>query len=43
MLKETQRVSLLTMQTVPVTGFELKLVRKWEKYIFLYFLPAGNN
>ena len=42
MLNHTQTLNLLTMNIVPVAGFKLNLVRKWEKYIFLYFLPAGN-
>ena len=40
-LKKTSTVSLLTLREVPVAGFEIKLTRKWGKYIFLYFLPAG--
>ena len=41
-LKRTHTVSFFNLKTVPVAGFELKLARKWNKYIYLYFLPAGN-
>ena len=25
-----------------MAGFEIRMVRKWQKYVYLYFLPAGD-
>ena len=25
-----------------MAGFEIRMVRKWQKYVYLYFLPAGE-
>ena len=43
-LKRSKSVSYISLTSAEVStaGFQLKLVRRWTKYIFLYFLPAGK-